>query len=179
MRSITELDISSSTSPYADQIGFLMRLMIMFPNLRKINLSNIGLIMMNLAKYCPHLETIIWNNTDRANFVWADGEGFAPFRQLKEITLDNRCFHFFDFNQRDMADTTNNDKFLFHKCASNNPMLARVSMKHAIDISNKPVAQRELMQFVRNVPSVTYFRSDLTPENIAILQLERPAMVFE
>lgn len=68
---------------------------------------------------------------------------------------------------------------MFHKCIPNNPMLARVSMKNVTDDSYKPVPQRVLMKFVRNVPSLTYFRSDLTPENIAILQSERPEMVFE
>ena len=181
MPSITELDISLST-PAQVEPQFVARLMMMFPNLRKIILSNIRLSVGLLAtEYCPRLETIIWKNNTKpvpGDFVWADGVEFAPFHQLKEITLDNRRF-FVNFNQRDMADTTNNGKFLFQKCASNNPMLAQVSMKHAIDNFNKPVPQSVLMKFVRNVPSLIYFRSDLTPDNIAILQLERPAMVFE
>ena len=174
MRSITELDISLPTPAHIEATQFVGRLIMMFPNLRKINLTNISFAPGLLAdEYCPRLETIIWKNTtpDPGDFVWS--RDFASFRHLKEITLDNRSFFF------DMADTTSNDIFLFQQCASNNPMLARVSMKHAIDTSNKPVAQSVLMQIVRNVPSLTYFRSDLTPENIAILQLERPAMVFE
>ena len=76
-----------------------------------------------------------------------------------------------------MADMTNNNVFLFHKCIPNNPMLARVSVKNVTDYPfYRTLPQHVLMKFVRNVPSLTYFRSDLTP---AILQSERPTMVFE
>ena len=181
MRSITELDISLPTP--RDLVAFVFQLLTMFPNLRKINLTNILLGSMDLvAKYCPHLETIIWNHTDAIPSIVAsaDGDCFAPFHNLKEITLDNRYFYIKSQFRASMADTTNNNVFLFHHCVSNNPMLARVSMKNVTDYhSNKTLPQRVLMKFVRNVPSLTYFRSDLTPENIAILQLERPEMVFE
>ena len=166
--------------------NFVEQLTIMFPNLRKINLTNIRL-STNLANFCPHLETFICNITTecRGYFHLVDGGYFAPFHNLKEITLDNRCF-FFNLNQRrDMADRTNTTEFLFHKCIRNNTKLARVSMKNVgykmrgDRLFNRTLPQRVLMKFVRNVPSLTYFRSDLSAENIAILQLERPEIVFE
>ena len=213
MRSITELDISLPTPTHCyPTIGvggrfiregaaqsaaqmykvgsiteFLELLTIMFPNLRKINLTNIRLHHnTNLANFCPHLETIIWKTTTRCGgyCVRADGGYFASFHNLKDITLDNRCFFFNSNQRRDMADRTNTTKFLFHKCIRNNTKLARVSMKNVcFNVSgrhyDRTTPQHVFMKFVRNVPSLTYFRSDLTPENIAILQLERPAMVFE
>merc|ERR1711865_935775 len=130
---------------------FLDQLTRMFPNLQKINLTNIVTVLdiaVVVAEYCPRLDTMIWNTTTTSsNFILADGGYFDPFHNLKEITLDNRCFVFNSNQRRDMADRTNTTEFLFHK-------------------------------FIRNVASLTYFRSDLTPENIAILQLERPEMVF-
>ena len=183
MHSITELDVSLPTPTGLVENcpqAFVFQLLTMFPNLRKINVTNILFFSMDLvAEYCPHLETIIWDHTENDGHLDADGKCFATFHNLKEITLDNCCFYFYS-QLRAMADMTNNNVFLFHKCIPNNPMLARVSMKNATDyIKNKTLPQHVLMKFVRNVPSLTYFRSDLTPENIAILQLERPGMVFE
>ena len=40
-----------------------------------------------------------------------------------------------------------------------------------------PIAQNVLINFVRNVPStLVWFRSDLSTENIRMLQLERPGI---
>jgi hypothetical protein len=40
------------------------------------------------------------------------------------------------------------------------------------------MSQEMLMDFVRSAPSLQWFRSDLTPENVAMLQRERPGVTF-
>jgi hypothetical protein len=35
-----------------------------------------------------------------------------------------------------------------------------------------------LIRFVRNAPNLRWFRSDLTPENVAMLKAERPDVTF-
>lgn len=43
----------------------------------------------------------------------------------------------------------------------------------------KPIPQAALMTFVRRTPSLRWFRSDLTAQNVALLQAERPDIIFE
>ena len=42
----------------------------------------------------------------------------------------------------------------------------------------KPLPQQVIMNFVRNAPKLRWLRSDLTKENVAILQKERPEVIF-
>lgn len=42
----------------------------------------------------------------------------------------------------------------------------------------EPLSQEMLMKMVRNLPNLRWLRSDLSPENIAILQQERPEITF-
>jgi hypothetical protein len=62
--------------------------------------------------------------------------------------------------------------------------MERVSIKGAMtgtwDMSETPqqLSDRELMEFVRATPSLKWFRSDLSPESVAILQQERPEVHF-
>lgn len=76
------------------------------------------------------------------------------------------------------------DHCIFCHC---NAKLERVSLKNArcreprIISSPGPehiFPQIGLVKFVRNTPSLRWFRSDLSPENIAILQAERPEVTF-
>ena len=73
--------------------------------------------------------------------------------------------------------------FLFYKLFKNNP-LERVSIRHARWEKAHPnmldpefTTQKVLMKFVRKAPpSLVWFRSDLSSENIRILQSERPGI---
>ena len=81
-----------------------------------------------------------------------------------------------------MADCNNYPNlFLFHKVC-NNP-LERISLRNArythFDLDEGTVPQQILMKFVRKAPStLLWFRSDLSPENVRILQSERPGIQF-
>jgi hypothetical protein len=58
--------------------------------------------------------------------------------------------------------------------------LERVSVKGArfsyrpLGTSSSPVSQRHLMTFAETAPRLQWLRSDLTHENIAMVQRERP-----
>jgi hypothetical protein len=61
--------------------------------------------------------------------------------------------------------------------------LERASLRHAkcyVHDPNdaQPIPQRGLVKFVRRATNLRWFRSDLTPENVAMLQLERPDVTF-
>jgi hypothetical protein len=60
--------------------------------------------------------------------------------------------------------------------------LERVSLKNVrcegSSTAFVPIPQPWLIRFVREVPNLRWFRSDLTPENVALLKRERPEVVF-
>jgi hypothetical protein len=39
--------------------------------------------------------------------------------------------------------------------------------------------QRALIKFARRTPTLKWFKSDLTPENVALLRAERPDVTFK
>ena len=86
-----------------------------------------------------------------------------------------------------MSDLENEEHvgiFLFYECTSK--VLERVSIKNAKygghyteqeDVF--PIPQTALIKYIRNAPtSLRWFRSDLSDENITMLQSERPAIEF-
>jgi hypothetical protein len=44
--------------------------------------------------------------------------------------------------------------------------------------ATQPVSQEKLVKMVQNHPALCWLRSDLTDENIAMLQQERPEFTF-
>merc|ERR1712238_81275 len=71
-----------------------------------------------------------------------------------------------------------NNICIFHHCREN---LQRVSIRNArcSIIYPQPtivkcVTQKALIKFVRNAPSLKWFRSDLSKENVDMLQTDRP-----
>ena len=195
MTGVTELDVSVATQQTVwVSPDFLGSLSLMVPNLRALNLTNIGIdynsshVLSNFASFCPNLEKIIWNNgrnytgsiTVREDYIDAKGDVLEPVQKLKEIECNNRCFLFWGDL---LAEADDPNKFLFHKCSKN---FERVSIKNASAIgvaqrrgTTTGIPQAVLVKFVRKVPSLRYFSSDLTPDNITMLQLERPDILFE
>jgi hypothetical protein len=70
-------------------------------------------------------------------------------------------------------------EYLFH--ASNQP-LERVSFEDLTycwrSVNHMPLPQGALVKFVRRTPTLKWFKSDLTPENVALLRTERPDVTF-
>ncbi|MGK3762516.1 MAG: hypothetical protein ACI8RD_014834 [Bacillariaceae sp.] len=72
-----------------------------------------------------------------------------------------------------------NKRYHHHYCSK---ALERVSIRNAKwqkdgDNTNT-VPQNALIKLVRNAPSLRWFRSDLTQDNIDMLRLERPEIEF-
>jgi hypothetical protein len=88
--------------------------------------------------------------------------------------VDGGCFELFDL-----------ESGLLRKVRAT---LARVSIKGArwrsMPLSaleaapEEVISQETLIEFVRNAPSLQWFRSHLTPENVAMLRGERPWIQF-
>ena len=75
-------------------------------------------------------------------------------------------------------DLENRDSYLWKHC----PVLARVSMVGATfnlySETSRPFTQNMLIKLVRFHPTLEYLKSDLTDDNIAMLQKERPGIVL-
>jgi hypothetical protein len=60
--------------------------------------------------------------------------------------------------------------------------LERLSIKNSTYFQNgkevQLVPQGMIIKFVRHTPTLRWLRSDLTEENVAMLQQERPAITF-
>ena len=191
LQGIVSLDISLSHYVQLDDaaIGVYRMYLLFLPNLRNINLTNVGfqyrvLAASSFARNCPRLEKITWNG-----FKWSesqisiDGEDMADFNHLKEIYMNDCVFVNNEDSQAIWDMNGNPNIFIFHKCSKS---LERVSIKNARYASGDYfngesicLPQRALIKFIRNAPSsLKWFRSDLGQENINMLRMERPDIEF-
>jgi hypothetical protein len=183
MDGISSLDFSSSTSAETIycQCHFLRALSCLLPYLREIDIFNTGLeggTLPMLSKNCPLLDKITWNNKNKDAYILLNGIYMSSFDNVKEIYMDNSVFYSFEGETERMLDLNNpalNTGFIFHYCCKK---LGRVSIRNAkwYIYGSEPtrIPQNALIKFVRSVPSLRWFRSDLTRENMNMLQLERP-----
>jgi hypothetical protein len=156
------------------------------PCLQEIDLSNAnvaGSALRHFAAQCPELEKVTWDQ-HHAN-TNLSGKALNACRRLKEIYMDDSVFTYdFGESQAIHAPAEWLNYCIFFHC---NAKLERVSLKNAkcrgprFGSSPGPTQtfpQIGLSKFVRNTPSLRWFRSDLSPENVAILQAERPEVTF-
>jgi hypothetical protein len=198
LHGIVSLDLSLK-SPTVGVLSSLPRaLSRILPKLQEINLSNTDIeidVLKLVSKKCPHLETIIWNNNKVGddpqrlyNEFYMSGGWARGVNNLKNIYMDNCDFLWTDFlqtNLNDMSNLNNHQEiFMFHVCCE---ALERVSIRNAKTYcdgryrtyNDIPVAipQNALIKFVLNAPpSLRWFRSDLTQENMTMLRLRRPGI---
>jgi hypothetical protein len=137
--------------------------------------------LLQCSENCRFLEKITCHNFTKDFGVGLDGFGMHSAKNLKEIYMDSSVFCCFN-NQQKVLDLNNDhDIFIFHRCSK---ALERVSIKNAKYVTNRYatapqeaeiIPQNALIKFVRNSPpSLRWFRSDLTQENMDMLRLERP-----
>jgi hypothetical protein len=157
------------------------------PCLQEIDLSNANVTESALGYFayeCPVLKKVVWNN-HYANTSMS-GKALKMCQHLKEIYMDDSVFTYdFGESQLILAPAEWRDYCIFYHC---NEKLERVSLKNAKcrepRVFSSPGPTQifpqigGLIKFVRNTPSLRWFRSDLSPENVAILRGERPEVTF-
>lgn len=181
---IFSLDISSSLLTTLPNHSLCYALSHMLPNLSEIDLSNTdtsSIILTNFSQNCPRLEKVKWNKIQYINFIFLSGSTMKYSDNLKEIVMDDSCFFCWNNTTKERMSNAENypDIFVFHQCCK---VLERFSLRNAKwsmnDLENQssaPIPQDALIKFVQNAPStMKWFRSDLTKENMEMLQLERP-----
>ena len=185
---IVSLDMSSPP-PFTDigdnDLAFYFPSLL--PNLREVNLSNNGFYpscLKRISKKCPNLERITWHNIDKLDI---NGREMKHAANMKEMYMDNSAFFGGSAGRRalfsDLEDEKYSNFFLFYKCSNK---LESVSIRNATfsdyesdgEKTTVVVPQNALIKFVRNVPSLKWFRSNLSHENMAMLRSERPGIEF-
>jgi hypothetical protein len=184
MDRILSLDMSLSMPMDDVRMSLPIGLSYILPNLREINLSNIvgtssSAILSHISSSCPLVEKVTCSNTTIDTFSPLSGWWYmGSASNLREIIMDDSEFsdRGNDDDDYEMPIIENNrDKnFLLYHCSN---ALERVSIRNA-KWRSKVVPQNVLIKFVRNVPTLRWFRSDLTIENMNMLNLERPEIVL-
>jgi hypothetical protein len=194
MKGITSLDLSTQSPQNINDI-IVQFLPDFLPNLREVDVSNTSVrcfIFLVLSENCPLLEKITSHNNNSG--FSSCGYDICLSDHLKEINMDNSLFIVYYADKNRIADLSNHQEiFIFHRCCKS---LERVSIRNAKyrfiggddedddsdddsdDNDDEQIltfAQNSLIKFVRNAPSsMRWFRSDLTPDNMTMLRLERP-----
>lgn len=189
------------TFPNTDGISLLRFLLDISPNVREIDLSNnsgtgpwVGLRNSVATK----IETLKWNNLRIDAKMTLGGFRFPKRNNFKQIFMDNAVFlletialYNFEkdgvfgqatFNQQMYLPDNPGNVFIFYLCCKK---LERVSIRNAkytdeiAPVEVKRITQKALIKFVRNTSTtLRWFRSDLTPINIAELRKDYPKIEF-
>jgi hypothetical protein len=169
---ILSLDVSSSRNFFACALSNRL------PNVREIDISNTCTHVITYHFFRRrHLEKVTWNNINKYSIVNLDGCNMKSSDNLKEIIMDDSEF-VYDQTVKDTISNLENyrNNFIFHFCSKS---LERISIRNAkvCETRDEPtvvIPQNALIKFDRNVPPLRWFQSDLTQENMNMLQLERP-----
>lgn len=148
----------------------------LFPNLEEIDLSSVT--MQNPYKFChalfrscPNLKKLKWTGcVDVLNF---NGDCFRFGPHHFQLYLDNCCFisHYMDLES--------NDAYALHRCRNLQRLsIMNATWKYSPVSTEHPVSQEVLMKLVRRHSTLKWIRSDLSAENVAMLQRERPGVTF-
>ena len=195
LNGIVSFDLSSPSKLSRVNCDVLQLLSFMLPNLRAINLSNIGgegfdYVLSSFSTHCPRLERITWNNIDTDCNIYINGCDMIKATNLREIMMDGSVFSCYDddMDGNDIVELSDLENyphfFLFYRLLLKSQVLERISIRRAKFRNHdqqvcKTVPQNALIKFIRNAPpSLRWFRSDLSQNNIDMLRLERPGIEF-
>lgn len=183
---VKRLELASHNVVWKRGYSFAELLAQIFPNLREIDTASLAphsyprQLCSGFFTHCPNRSRfkMAKQSTIMNNLHGGDSQRHP---HLTDLTLDDCKF------QTDTIDTafalrdpTNADTYMFHRCSN----LERLSIKNARYEVYSPasdfrsVSQKMLIKMVRLHPNLRWLRSDLTQENIAMLQEERLDIVF-
>merc|ERR1712224_846401 len=126
----------------------------------------------------PLLKKVTWNRTSG---LCVSGFEFKNCSALVELILDDSLFSgawdVVDWDRRRRRGRRRKDGFLFFRCCKSLERLSIRNARSSIPSCNySPCPQEFLIKFVRNAPSLQWFRSDLSKENMEMLRKERPGI---
>lgn len=184
-------DMSFTPSPQAETQETsrrfnIMAFEIMFPNLEEVDVSSSrtsNTLLFCILFACRKIRRIKCN-ASRDQIDMAGVTLVSISDSLTELYLDNsQLISLIPGNVEVFSVNVDEDQenlyFLLKRCGS----LERLSIKNASWSTRDgkeqgDVSQEMLIKMVRNHPALRWLRSDLTKENIAVLQRERPDITF-
>jgi len=129
--------------------------------------------------HLPFLRKLTWKGSDRN--IYMHGKPISSQPNLTELYLDDSLLNVSSLNREyltQMSDLDDDgDFFMFYKCEKLERLSIRnVQCNDSFESTTRiDIPQNALIKFVRNAPdTMKWFRSDLTQENIDLLQSERP-----
>lgn len=198
LEDITSFDCSLSTLTsmrLIDRYPLLYGLCGILPNLQRLDLSNVSIdeedvrMVRSFGENCPNLTKIIWRGV---RGIRQCGSSFLDVphlthlyideAELSQKTLVRRAFTRngspSDFTTHNPSDNSIPNLHMFMYCKN----LWYLSLKGATlavsETEKVPLPQDMLVTMVRRHPTLQWLKSDLTPDNIRILQQERPDVTF-
>jgi hypothetical protein len=195
LRGVSSLDTSVVGRTYVQDCVF-RGLALMCPNLMKLNISGpSGDICF--FELCPNLTNLTWSLAGGLNFMdGMDGSYRTPldlkgsfFRMaatLRELYLEDSVLLSYTGREIDpmiasepMEEQVEGDSWLLCECPS---PLERIDLRGVTYFSGPgrrlPIPQKALVKLVRRSRNLKWLRSELSKENIAMLQLERLDLTF-
>jgi hypothetical protein len=153
-----------------------------FPNLRHLTVSDergTELAAFEVAATCRRLESVTFHRQTSSHLLlWA----FGNARRLRAMHMDDCTFQVDRRSDVALVDDGRSDRCIFDDVAD---QLERLSLRNARicyrddDENNvRDLPQSAIIKFVRRAANLAWLRSDLTPENVAMFQRERPDVTF-
>ena len=151
-----------------------------------LKIGDAGRLFLVIATNCRHLRLLNWNNSDR-NIPYMAGILNFSILWLCLLMILASNLHFrgnitTEIFQQQPSFVGLDMEFYVMMCCTG---LTRLSIKNATwcpegDNPTEifPVSQEMLIKMVRNNPTLQWLRSDLSAENVAMLQQERPNVTF-
>ena len=148
----------------------------MLPNLRELDVS-----YLRVSPYTFELDrSSLRISSLKCKGAILNESFFWGFPELTELNVDYSAFHG-TVEERQEYGREDERSYLWMSC----PRLERVSMKGATlrlatacRLTTEPVPQEMIIKFVRRHHPLRWLHSDLTVENVAMLQQERPEVTF-
>jgi hypothetical protein len=183
---VTSLDLSFHPDYYSRTVKNtpVKALALILPNLKELNLNYMQAtngVAQAFCKHCPNLKKISWNGSSAELFLL--GQDFMDAAYLAELHLDD-CRFYNPVREPYGADEQINGNRMNMRMWMFCKRLERLSIKNArtwncyMGAGAQPLSQCMIINFVRHTPILRWLRSDLTEENVAMLQQERPDVTF-
>jgi hypothetical protein len=154
------------------------------PHLRHLTVSD-GLVRppgaRGIYEKCPNLASLTWRNQPECPFL--EGHLLGRFCPVRCLDMDGCTFSVAPYRSPRIlhynAGTLERVSIRNARCYVDRPYDSDDEYEYdAGTIDVWPIPQQAIVEFARLAPNLRWLRSDLTPDNVAMLQLERPDVAF-
>jgi hypothetical protein len=160
----------------------------LLPDLRHLEYSKEGAFLPSQRDFHPleGVAHVFRQLTHRGGKFKAIGTHLNRFENVSDLCLDDSVLYFWQqYPASSVLTDADHPRYIFDGCRLSLRRVSFRNLRYHGDESNyaprphyPPVPQTGLIKFVRRTPTLKWFRSDLSPENVAALRRERPDVAF-